>query len=199
MCLICIHLLQCPHQQTTHPHDAIHAFCHLLVKTRNYLRKEHLFKVPDPIECEHLPPPDSLKCFWRRLPVEKWIFNLWGADLVDIPQVSMLIACPLKMYICGIVLWNKTAHFRVLYKFLTFLKCFSGHLKHFFGVRVLLNDHQRAASTWVMWQQTFCSRPQEKWRWLGGHDRHRWVDKFNWDTKRKPLHFSSKIQCSLTV
>ncbi len=45
------------HQQTTHPHDAIHAVCHLpcTVKTGIHPWREHLSKVPDAIECEHLP------------------------------------------------------------------------------------------------------------------------------------------------
>ncbi len=45
------------HQQTAHPHDAIHAVCHLpcTVKTRIHPWREHLSKVPDAIECEHLP------------------------------------------------------------------------------------------------------------------------------------------------
>ncbi len=45
------------HQQTAHPHDAIHAVCHLpcAVKTGIHQVREHLSKVPDTIECEHLP------------------------------------------------------------------------------------------------------------------------------------------------
>ncbi len=45
------------HQQTAHPHDAIHAVCHLpcTVKTGIHPWREHLSKVPDAIECEHLP------------------------------------------------------------------------------------------------------------------------------------------------
>ncbi len=44
-------------KQTAHPHDAIHAVCHLpcTVKTRIHPWREHLSKVPDAIECEHLP------------------------------------------------------------------------------------------------------------------------------------------------
>ncbi len=42
---------------TAHPHDAIHAVCHLpcTVKTGIHPWREHLSKVPDAIECEHLP------------------------------------------------------------------------------------------------------------------------------------------------
>ncbi len=58
--------------------------------------------------------PNSLKCFWRRLMVEKWTFNSRATALVDIPVVIMTIAHSLKIYdICGIVLCDKTAHFRV--------------------------------------------------------------------------------------
>ncbi len=44
-------------QQTAHPHDAIHNVCHLpcTVKTGIHPWREHLSKVPDVIECEHLP------------------------------------------------------------------------------------------------------------------------------------------------
>ncbi len=42
---------------TAHPHDAIHAVCHLPCtgKTGIHPWREHLSKVPDTIECEHLP------------------------------------------------------------------------------------------------------------------------------------------------
>ncbi len=60
--------------------------------------------------------PNSLKCLWRRLMVEKWIFNSRATALVDIPAVKMPIAHSLKTCdICGIVLCDKTAHFRVAY------------------------------------------------------------------------------------
>ncbi len=36
--------------------------------------------------------PNSLKCLWRRLMVEKGTFNSWATALVDIPVVSMPIA-----------------------------------------------------------------------------------------------------------
>ncbi len=55
--------------------------------------------------------PNSLKRLWRRLMVEKWTFNSRATALVDIPAVSMPIARSLKT--CGIVLCDKTAHFRV--------------------------------------------------------------------------------------
>ncbi len=52
---------------------------------------------------------------WR-LMVEKWTFNSWATALVDIPAVSMPIARSLKTCdICGIVLSDKTAHFRVAF------------------------------------------------------------------------------------
>ncbi len=60
--------------------------------------------------------PNSLKRLWRRLMVEKWTFNSWATSLVDIPAVSMPIACSLKTCdICGIVLCDKTTHFRVAF------------------------------------------------------------------------------------
>ncbi len=60
--------------------------------------------------------PNSLKHLWRWLMVEKWTFNSRATALVDIPAVSMPIACSLKIYdICGIVLCDKTAHFRVVF------------------------------------------------------------------------------------
>ncbi len=59
---------------------------------------------------------DSLKCLWRRLMVEKWTVNSWATALVDIPAVSMPITRSLKTYgICGIVLCDITAHFRVVF------------------------------------------------------------------------------------
>ncbi len=48
--------------------------------------------------------------------VEKLTFNSQATALVDIPAVSMPIACSLKTCnICGIVLCDKTAHFRVAF------------------------------------------------------------------------------------
>ncbi len=53
---------------------------------------------------------------WRWLMVEKLLFNSWATALVDIPAVSMPIACSLKTCdICGIVLCDKTEHFRVVF------------------------------------------------------------------------------------
>ncbi len=53
---------------------------------------------------------------WRWLMVEKWTFNSWATALVNIPAVSMPIARSLKTSdICGIVLCDKTAHFRVAF------------------------------------------------------------------------------------
>ncbi len=60
--------------------------------------------------------PNSQKRLCRWLMVEKWTFNSWTTALVDILAVSMPIACSLKTYdICGIVLCDKTAHFRVAF------------------------------------------------------------------------------------
>ncbi len=59
---------------------------------------------------------DVLPNSQRRLMVEKWTFNLRATALVDIPAVSMPIAHSLKTCnICGIVLCDKTAHFRVAF------------------------------------------------------------------------------------
>ncbi len=58
--------------------------------------------------------PNSLKRLWRRLMVEKRTFNSRATALVDIPAILMPIARSLKTFdICGIVLCDKTAHFRV--------------------------------------------------------------------------------------
>ncbi len=60
--------------------------------------------------------PNSLKRLWRWLMVEKWTFNSQATALVDIPAVSMPIARSLKTCeISGIVLCDKTAHFRVAF------------------------------------------------------------------------------------
>ncbi len=57
--------------------------------------------------------PNSLKCLWRWLMVEKLTFNSQATALVEIPAVSIPIACSLKTCdISGIVLCVKTAHFR---------------------------------------------------------------------------------------
>ena len=58
----------------------------------------------------------AVRSCWRRLMVEKWTFNARATDLVDIPAVSMPIARSLNACgICGILLWDKTAHFRVAF------------------------------------------------------------------------------------
>ncbi len=57
----------------------------------------------------------SENSLWRRLMVEKLTFNSRATALVDIPAVSMPTARSLKTCdICGIVLCDKTAHFRVV-------------------------------------------------------------------------------------
>ena len=59
--------------------------------------------------------PNSLKWRWRRLVAEKFTLNYLATALVDIPAVSMPIACSLKTWdICGIV-FVKTAHFKVAF------------------------------------------------------------------------------------
>ncbi len=60
--------------------------------------------------------PNSLKRLWRRLMLEKLTCNSRATALVDIPTVSMPIARSLKTCdICGIVLCDKTAYFRVAF------------------------------------------------------------------------------------
>ncbi len=60
--------------------------------------------------------PNSLKRLWRRLMVEKWTFNSRATALVDISAVRMPIARSLNTCdICGIVLCDKTEHFRVTF------------------------------------------------------------------------------------
>ncbi len=60
--------------------------------------------------------PNSLKWLWRRLMLEKLTFDPRATALVDIPAVSMPIARSLKTCnICGIVLCDKTADFRVAF------------------------------------------------------------------------------------
>ncbi len=60
--------------------------------------------------------PNFQKHLWRQLMVAKWTFNLRVTALVDISAVSMPIARSLKTCdICGIVLCDKTAHFRVAF------------------------------------------------------------------------------------
>ncbi len=60
--------------------------------------------------------PNSLKRLWRRLIVDKWTLNSRATALVDVPAISIPIARSLKTCdICGIVLCNKTAHFRMAF------------------------------------------------------------------------------------
>ncbi len=57
-----------------------------------------------------------LERLWRWLMLEKQKCNSRATVLVDIPAVSMPIARSLKTcYICGIVLCDNTAHFRVAF------------------------------------------------------------------------------------
>ncbi len=60
--------------------------------------------------------PNSMKCLWKWLMVKKLTFNSWATALVDIPAVNMPIACSHKTCdICGIVLCDKTAHFKMAF------------------------------------------------------------------------------------
>ena len=60
--------------------------------------------------------PNSLKRHWRRFMVEKLMFHFLATALVDIPAASMPIARSLKTGVtCGILLCDKTAHFRVAF------------------------------------------------------------------------------------
>jgi hypothetical protein len=60
--------------------------------------------------------PNSLKQRWRWLMVDKLTFNSLTTVLVDIPAVSMPIARSLQIWdICGTVLCDKTAHFRMAF------------------------------------------------------------------------------------
>jgi hypothetical protein len=89
------------HQQTARPHNAIHVVC----------------------GCEAGWTYCQILLRWRRLMVEKLTFNSLAATLVDIPAVSMPIACSFKTWDIGdIVLCDKTAHFSVDFY------CPKGHL-----------------------------------------------------------------------
>ncbi len=60
--------------------------------------------------------PNSLKRLWRQLMVKKLTLNSRATALVDILAVNMPLAHSLKICdICGIVLCDKTAHFRVAF------------------------------------------------------------------------------------
>jgi hypothetical protein len=60
--------------------------------------------------------PNSLKRHLKLLMVEKITSNSLATALVDILAISMPIACFIKTSdICGIVLCDKTAHFRVAF------------------------------------------------------------------------------------
>ena len=60
--------------------------------------------------------PNPLKCLLRWLMVEKWTLNSWATALVGIPALSMPNAHSLKICdICGIVLCDKTEHFRMAF------------------------------------------------------------------------------------
>ena len=60
--------------------------------------------------------PNSLKQHWRRLMVQKLTFNFLATALVNILAVSMPICTlPQNLRLRGIVLCDKTAHFRVAF------------------------------------------------------------------------------------
>ncbi len=85
--------------------------------------------------------PNSLKRLWRWLMVEKWTFNSRATVLVDIPAVSMPIARSLKICdICGIVMYDKTAHFRVDF--------YCGSLRHTCAIIMLSNQHLDMPDLW---------------------------------------------------
>ena len=79
---------------------------------------------------------DSLKRRWRRLMVEKLTYNYLPTALVDIPAACQLHA-PSK--ICGIVLCDRNAHFRVAF-------CCAPHKVH------LCNDHADSSDSYYMTQ-----------------------------------------------
>ncbi len=89
--------------------------------------------------------PNSLKRLWRRLMVEKWTSNSWATALVDIPAVRMPIACSFKTCnICGIVLCDKTAHFRVAF--------YCGQpIRHTCATIMLSNQHLDMPHLWGGW------------------------------------------------
>ncbi len=87
--------------------------------------------------------PNPLKRLWRLLMVDKWAFNSWATPLVDIPAVSMPIARSLKTCdICGIVLCDKTAHFRVEHPFIV------SSLRHTCAIIMLSNQHLDMTHLW---------------------------------------------------
>jgi hypothetical protein len=60
--------------------------------------------------------PNSLKLCWRQFMVEELTLNSLATSLVDISAFSMPIARSLKPWdLCGILLCDKTAHFRVAF------------------------------------------------------------------------------------
>ncbi len=87
---------------------------------------------------------NSLKHLWRRLMVDKWTFNSRATALVDIPAVNMPIARSLKIFnICGIVLCDKTAHFRVAF--------IVASLRHTYAIIMLSNQHLDMPHLWGRW------------------------------------------------
>ncbi len=89
--------------------------------------------------------PNSLKRLWRRLMVEKWTSNSWATALVDIAAVRMPIARSFKTCnICGIVLCDKTAHFRVAF--------YCGQpIRHTCATIMLSNQHLDMPHLWGGW------------------------------------------------
>ncbi len=88
--------------------------------------------------------PNYLKRLWRWLMVEKWLLNSWATALVDIPAVSMPIARSLKICnICGIVLCDKTEHFRVAF--------YCGQPKYTCAIIILSNQYLDMPHLWGGW------------------------------------------------
>jgi hypothetical protein len=59
---------------------------------------------------------NDLQRRWRRLMVEKWTLHSLATALVDFPSISMPIEHTFKTWdICGILLCDKTAPFRVAF------------------------------------------------------------------------------------
>ena len=79
--------------------------------------------------------------------VEKITFNFLATALVDIPVVSMPIAHSLKTSdICGIVLCDKTAHFRVAFYCPPSTRCTCGMIMLFNQ----LLDMPDLSGEWIM-------------------------------------------------
>jgi hypothetical protein len=113
--------------------------------------------------------PNYLKWHWRWLMVEKLTLNYLATALVDIPAVILPIARSLETWdICGIVLCDKTTHFRVAFY------C-PKHKVH------LCNDHAVWSASWhatpVRWMDYL-----GKWEMLTNRDVNKFVHNI-WEKK----------------